>query len=370
VKPVRVAFVSPHALPGGAERYLELLMGALGPEWIAGAVTLQPGELVGRLQVAGHSVQVVPTGTRLGILTGAMRLRRALRALEPDVVHANGIKAALVAGIALAGTRVPIVWVKHDFAWDGRLGRLTGLLCRRIVGVSEAVTEALGPRLRARVRVIPNGLPPVTADAGAGRRRLEEMLECGPQARVVLALGRIHPVKGTLDLVRAAATVNAERPSVCFALVGVEDPGEPAYPPLVRREIARLGLEGVVRLLGHRDDALDLVAGADVLAVPSGPPGTPLRGEGFGLVALEGMAVGTPVVAYSAGALPEVLGDCGLLVTPGDTQALAKAIVRALDDTALRSDLARRGRARVAERFSLARVVEEMRACYLDAAGR
>jgi glycosyltransferase involved in cell wall biosynthesis len=368
VKPARVAFIASHALPGGAERYLELLMGAIGSEWIAGAIVLQDGVLVERLRAAGHPVRVVETGRRLGIFPAALRLRAALRELRPDVVHANGVKAALVAALALAGTRIPIVWVKHDFAWDGPLVRLTALASRRVVAVSSAVAEVFGARSRRRVRVVPNGLPEVQADAAAGRRCFEELLDLSPGAPVVLLLGRVHPVKGTVDFVAAAAALHATRPEARFAIVGAEDPGEPAYPGEVRRAIADHGLEGVVKMLGHRDSALDLVAAADVVAVPSGPPGTPLQGEGFGLVALEAMAVGTPVVAYAAGAVGDVLGDCGVLVEPGDTRAFARALLEVLDDDALRARLADCGRARVRENFSLDRVVEAMRRTYAEAA--
>lgn len=363
----RVAFIASHAQPGGAERYLELLLDALGPEWVAGVIVLQDGVFVERLRSAGHAVEVVPAGRRLGVLPAAWRLRRALRATGAEVVHANGIKAALVAALALPGTRTPLVWVKHDFAWDGPLAHSTALASKRVVGVSEAVTAAFKGPLRRRVRVVPNGLPDVSFDAGSGRRRLDELLR-SEGAPVVLQLGRVSPVKGVTDFVAAASHVASVRPDVRFAIVGADDPSTPDYPGQVRAAIAHHGLEKAVRLLGHQDDALDLVAAADVLAITSGAPGAPLPGEGFGLVALEAMAAGTPVVAYDAGAVGGVLGDCGLLVAPGDTRALAEEILRVLDDRPLRYRLAAAGRARVRERFTLGRVAGEMRRIYSEAA--
>ncbi len=127
LEPVRVSFVSSHALGGGSERYLELLLGSLEPEWVAGVICLQDGPFVERLRSLGHSVEVVQTsGPGRASRCGAPRLRRALRRQAPDVVHANGVKAALAAGLATPGTGIPVLWLKHDFSWDGPLGAAGG----------------------------------------------------------------------------------------------------------------------------------------------------------------------------------------------------------------------------------------------------
>ena len=363
---VRVAFVSSHARAGGSERYLELLLEDLGGDWVAGVVTPQDGELVDRLRAAGHRVVVVETGTRGGVITGAIRLRAELKALGPQVVHANGIKAALVAGLAVRGTRMPVVWVKHDFSFDhSRLVPLTAMLCREVVGVSAAVTEAIPPRLRGRVHIVPNGLPPLSPDVVRGRRRLVELAGNG---RHVLLVGRLNRVKGALELVEAAPRVLAAVPDVRFTLVGAADPGEPDYPAEVRAAIARLGVGDSVRLAGAQEQPLDLLGAAALVAVPSGPNGPRLRGEGFGLAALEAMAVGTPVVGYAAGALPEVVGECGILVAPGDRRALGAAITRVLTDERLRARLTECGPRRVRDHFALDATVDAMRQCYRQAA--
>jgi hypothetical protein len=286
---------------------------------VAGAVSLQEGWLVERLRAAGHPVAVVPAGRRLGILPAAVRLRRALLSRRPEVVHANGVKAALVAGLAMLGTGVPVIWVKHDFFWDGPLARFVARLCRQVVGVSAAVVEGLPAE---RVHVVPNGIAP---------------------------------------------GVRARGPGAHFALVGGEDPGEPEVADEVRSRAKALSLERAVTLLDHQDDPQALMAGADVVAIPSGPHAPRLRGEGFGMVAIEAMAAGTPVVGLAAGALPEVVGDAGLLVPPGDPAALSDALLRALTDEPLRARLVVAGPRRVAERFTLERMVDAMRERYREA---
>ena len=148
--PVPVTFVISHALSGGSERYLELLLDHLAPAWVHGVVSLQDGPFVPRLRASGFEVEVVETGPRLSMLASALRVRRLINRDPPAVIHANGVKAALVA--ALARPRAPVLWVKHDFSWDGPLAALVARRCARVVGVSAAVTETFGAGLRERVR--------------------------------------------------------------------------------------------------------------------------------------------------------------------------------------------------------------------------
>lgn len=317
---MRVAFVGSHAGHGGSERVLELLVEGLGPDWVERVVLLQDGPAAARLPAG---VEVVPVGRRLGLLTGAARLRSHLR--EADVVHANGVKAALVC--VLARPAAPVVWVKHDLSWDGRLGRWIAGRCAAVIGVSRAVVEGL-----PGASVVPNGVPDVTAAPA----------DLGP-GPIVLHVGRLHPAKGQHELLAVAPALPAQ---VVFA--GGEDPSQRAYAQRVR------ALAGDrVRFLGHRDDIAAVIAAADVVAITSGPDERGMGREGFGLAAIEAFAAGTPVVAYADGALPEVLGDAALLVPPGDRDALAAAITGLLADPERRAALARAGRARYEERYGV-----------------
>ena len=338
----RVTFVSSHARHGGSERYLERLVEELDDEHVGSIVALEDGPMVERLRARGRDVTVLPTGRRLSMLPAAFRLRRHLRRTGAGVVHANGVKAALVC--VLAGSRP--VWVKHDHSWDGWLARLIGLRCREVVGVSPAVVEVFRTVPRVQVSVVPTGVRVSLVDREAARATVRALV--GDRSGPVLTLvGRFHPVKGHLDLLAAAP------PGAVVLFVGDDEPSTPEHSARVREAAAR---DGAVVATG-RDDALTLLAGSDVAVVPSGP-------EGFGLVAVEAMAVGTPVVAYAAGALPDVVGDAGLLVPPGETAALREALERVLTDTAVRERVVAAGHKRVRTLFDPDRWVEAMRNRY------
>jgi glycosyltransferase involved in cell wall biosynthesis len=363
--PVRVTFVSSHARRGGSERYLADLVATLGSDWVYRIVSLQSGPLVDQLRAAGHAPEVLATSGRpAGLVATAIRLRRALARSGTQVVHANGIKAALVSVVATGGLGTPVVWVKHDFSWDGPLARAVARGCTTIVCVSGAVAATFHGAARRKVRVIHTGLPSIEVDRVGGRAKLAPH-GSAPAGPIVGLVGSFHPVKGHMDFLDAFRSVRQAVPEARAVFVGGVDPSVPEQEGRVRARVAELGLEPFVSFLGHRDDAIDLIAGLDVVVIPS-QAGT----EGLPLVSLEAQSVGTPVVAHAVGGLPEALGACGPLVPPGDVRALAGGILQVIGDVHLRERLVACGQRRMRERFSRAGMVDRMMACYVDAAAR
>jgi glycosyltransferase involved in cell wall biosynthesis len=366
--PPRVAFVSSYAALGGAELYLTRLLEQRDKLSIERVVCLQEGPFVERLRLLGYDPDVLHTSARArSLAASAWRLRRILARTRPDVVHANGLKGALVALAALSGTRVPVVWAKHDFSGNRRLTRLAAGRCACVIAVSAAVTEAFDAKTLRKVRVIHNGIPRAEVDRGAARRLVLAALG-EPTPRAVVALvGRLDPFKGHRELIAVAPELCRRVPGLRLMIIGGVNLAHPDFAQTLRTEVSDRGLEDDIRFLGHRDDAAMLIAGSDVLTISSDAVG--LGREGFPYVGLEAMAAGTPVVAYAGGGLSELLGDCGLLVPAGDRAALTDAIVRVVEDADLAARLGRCGRERVAKHFSLEGMVAQTIDVYRAAAG-
>jgi glycosyltransferase involved in cell wall biosynthesis len=178
--------------------------------------------------------------------------------------------------------------------------------------------------------------------------------------RIVTTSSADVPLKGLVFLVEALAKVRTEHPDAHLIVVGKR----PTEGP-VAQSIERYGLEGAVQFVKGITDAelVDLVRSAEVACVPS-------LYEGFSLPAAEAMATGTPLVATTGGAIPEVAGRDGetcLAVPPGDPGALATALSRLLADPALRARLGAAGRERVLARFTWAKAAEGTAARYREA---
>lgn len=178
--------------------------------------------------------------------------------------------------------------------------------------------------------------------------------------RIVTTSSADVPLKGLVFLVEALAKVRTEHPAAHLVVVGKRAEDGP-----VAQLIERYGLEGSVEFVKGISDAelVDLVRSAEVACVPS-------LYEGFSLPAAEAMATGTPLVATTGGAIPEVTGPDGetcLAVRPGDAGALAAGLSRLLGDPRLRERLGSAGRSRVLERFTWAKAAEGTVARYREA---
>jgi len=213
--------------------------------------------------------------------------------------------------------------------------------------VAEEVRERFDLPAERVVRVYPGLAPTAGGDATRGRR-------VAASDRYVLALGTVEPRKNLPTLVHAFDLVAAEDATLELVVAGPDGWGVEEFEAACdtarhRDRIRRLGYVAA-------RDRRDLLAGASALAFPS-------VYEGFGHPPLEAMQAGVPVVASSAGALPEVLGDAALLPDPHDTDAVADALARVTRDPTLRDELVARGTARVT-RYSWTRQAEELARLY------
>jgi glycosyltransferase involved in cell wall biosynthesis len=267
-------------------------------------------------------------------------LRRALRTAAPDLVHAHGLRAGLVAALARpTGCPLVVTWHNQVLA-QGMRGRvyrqLEGYVARAAditLGASADLVNratALGAR-DARLGVV---AAPDLAPATATPAELREELGVAPDRPLVLSVGRLHPQKGYDVLVAAAARWRARQPAPAVVIAG----SGPAYMSLAGQISHQ---RAPVILAGHRTDVPDLLAAADLAVVTS-------VWEARQLFAQEAMRAGTPLVVTSVGGLPELVGDAALLVPPGDIDALDSAVRLLLDDPRRRAEYGRRGAERAA----------------------
>ena len=202
--------------------------------------------------------------------------------------------------------------------------------------VRQELAELLGVD-PARVRVIPHGIDGIDGiDGVACSRRASAGRRAAPY---VLALGAVEPRKDLPTLVRAFAELARDHGDLELVVAGPDGWGAPAFAAAVAASGAARRIVRVGYLQATERQAL--LRGATALAFPS-------LYEGFGFPPLEAMALGVPVVATAAGAVPEVVGDAAELVPPGDAAALAAALGSVIGDSAVRARLVEAGHARAA----------------------
>ena len=308
---------------GGAERYVADLAIALRSRgWDVEVACSVAGAWAAPLRASNVPVNVLAGSlvTRRLSLRYVRALRRLLVQGRYDVVHAH-LYASAAAAAAAAPRNTPLVLTEHTEgpwrSWRARaVSRRFYRRASHIVAVSTAIRNVLVDAYHvppARIEVLP-AIPALPLRPHAPQPG-------GERSAVVGFAGRLTPEKGADVFLRAASLVARVVPEARFVVIG---------DGRLRRELEALagdlGLpEESVRFLGFRDDAADLIAGLDILAVPSRSDGTPL-------VVGEAMTAGVPVVASRVGGLPDQVTHrrTGLLVDPEDPEGLAAALVSLL----------------------------------------
>lgn len=369
---MRVALVCPYDLqvPGGVQNHVGSLAAALrdlGDD----VTTLSPGApatadathvAVGRSIGIPFNDSVAPIALWPG---AARRTVATLRRLRPDVVHVHEPTVPWVSLAATLRSPAPVVGTFHAWSDDDRAYRLARPLLRRVVdhlaakvAVSQAAAGyhagALGLSTAA-MRVIPNA---VEVPRFAGATPMEELRTDGEE--ILLFVGRLERRKGLEQLIRAFPILKTQRPGLRLLVIGdgpERDACQSLLPARLRVDVDFLGRVG-------QGELPRFYATADVFVAPA------LGGESFGIVLLEAMAAGTPVVASDIPGYRSVVTDGvnGRLVPTADPRALAAAIGALLDNHALRAALAQQGRATAAD-HDWPVVAQRLRTLYLEVTG-
>ncbi len=250
------------------------------------------------------------------------------------------------------------VYTKKNMMWRGRAWKVRTFLASAIAAQNSEMIENFfcGVRTRRKVRLVPCSVDSARftpADRiGSAHRDLGGSDDAPPQIGCV---ANVLPIKGQLCLIEALATV----PQACVKLAGPLLDQD--YFALLEQRIKALGLGERVAFLGPIADVASFLRSTDVFVLPTEYPG-----EGCSAALLEAMACGKACVATSVGGSKDVIenGRSGLLVPPNDPQALAAAIRRLLDDSALRAKLGCEALRRINERYDIRFEVAACEAIY------
>ncbi len=286
-------------------------------------------------------------------------VRRQLLWLAPDLVHANTLRAGIIASLAAIGSGRIVIWHVHDilprhplstaircFAWSLRR--------TQIIAVSHATASAFRGSLPFgnRIHVIHNGTNldqfPLKS---AGNLEFRKEIGIPEEAFLVCAVGQICARKGLLELLDAFEQTGKSAPRMHLAIAGkVVFVHEERYFESLLRAVAEPGVSDRVHFTGEVSDVSSLLQAADLLVLNS-------QQEPFGLVLVEAMACGTPVLATRVGGIPEIVkdGENGWLIEKGDTVGLSKKLLELSRDRSLLEKIAQAAHHETCPQFSLER---------------
>jgi L-malate glycosyltransferase len=343
----------------GGQNQVLLTVNGLRSLGLRAALVAHPdGELRRR---AAEGLELVPLAPRAEMdLSAAWKFSRLIKRLAPDVIHAHdphgvamaSLALSLGAGSAGAGAAPALLASRRvDFHLKGN--SFSKWKYRQVdcfIAASEAIRRMLvADGVEAdRAVTVHEGID-VHHVLSAPPVNVHEAFFLPRGAPVVGNVAALVPHKGQRYLIDAAHLVVRQIPDARFVILGEGEQREH-----LEKQVREHHLEKHVWLPGFRTDVLGCIKGFDLFVMSS-------ISEGLGTSLLDAMAASRPIVATTAGGIPEIVeeGVNGLLVPPRDHHALAQAIVRALSDEALRRRMGEAGFARVNERFTVERMVEK-----------
>ena len=401
-EPIKVLRVMARLNIGGPARHAIVLGRGLDERGFSsllvhGAVGPQEGSLESLLDSARvRAVKIQELGARIhpwSDLVAFVRLARVIFQEQPDVVHTHTAKAGALGRLTAAlynatrtrRRRAVVIHTFHGHVFDGYFGPLTATAVRvaernlarltdRVVAISLRQKEDLSQRYAvapsAKIDVVELGLDlsalleldedPSDENLGNVRANvLRSSLGLRREHIVFGYVGRFVPIKDLPALVRAFARVAAGAAEARLLLVG---DGEER--PVVERLITELHLSERVHLVGWQQDLRPVYGAMDAAVISS-------RSEGTPVALIEAMAAGRPVVAPDVGGVADIVADgrTGLVVRPGDPEALANAMLQLARDADLRKRLGCAARREVAARFTVDRLLTATSQLYRDALG-
>jgi glycosyltransferase involved in cell wall biosynthesis len=360
-----------HALAlGGAEYAMLMILDRLDRDLWQPHLACDGGPLAQRaaeLGVPVHTISLPRLRRSLqaprDLWCGIQALRRAVRQIHAELIVSNTVRSTFYTAPAAYMTGTPLIWYRHDFwlgetrpryAWvDTGIKRLFCTAAASLI--TNSVATAKRHPCREKITVIPNGIEIQRFNPMDNGCAFRQTYQIPSHVPVVGTLGRLCTVKGQDRFLRILAQIQATMPNVWGLVVGGAIFGEDNYATSLRRLAQDLQIDKQLIFTGQVADPAPALAAMDLFVQPG-------DAEAFGLVNVEAMAMAKPVVAFAHGALPEIVvnGQTGLLVQPGNEDALAGAVLQLLTNPDLCARMGEAGRERAMEYFSMDRVAAQV----------
>lgn len=301
-----------------------------------------------------------------------LRCRVVIKELSPDIVYCHSAKAGIYGRLACVGTRTKVVYNPHGWSFNMKCSPLKKMIYRCVEAALAITTNKIvcisdhefnsTPRYipSSKLVVIKNGIDVSQCNISLTKNNLtREMVGIPASAFVIGIIARISIQKGQDMLIDIAGILKEKIPNAFFLNVGGKSDDIP-----IEKMIEERGLHNCFFITGEVDNAINYASLFDVAVLTS-------RWEGFGLVLLEYMVAGKPIVAFKVDAIPEIIidGYNGLLVKNKDLTAFAKAIFLLYKNNDLKHKLVINGRTLVQEAFDVGRVAKEHERMLADLCG-
>jgi glycosyltransferase involved in cell wall biosynthesis len=314
-----------------------------------------PGQL--DVELKGEGVRVTIFGpARLSRPASVRAVRSGLSTLldatRPDVVVTHGPWAHCVFAPVVQRARLPIALFLHNPPASQWVDLLARRRIPQLIIANSRFTLRESKWWTSKTRAVTCTYPfarPLAIERQTTRARLG----ISPDTVVVLQASRLDPYKGHRLHLEALSRVRLDIDWLAL-FVGAAQPGKEAYARSLERLRNALGLESRVRFLGHRTDVYELMAAADLFCHPNVAP------EAFGIVFVEAMLAGVPIIATRMGGAEEILSEGGGELVPAESEALASALGRLITDRRRRDEIGRRGQELARERYTVERGVREL----------
>jgi len=376
VKKQKIFYLITKGNLGGAQKYVLELASALPKDQFDVTVFFGEGtELENRLKLAGIKTQKIEGLGRDIKLSGDWKtfwtLVHLFKQEKPDIIHLNSSKIGLLGALAGRFAGVPkIIFTGHGWAFNEPrsawqklaikiLHWLTVILCHQVIAVSEKTKLQLAhwPLIKNKFTVIHNGIPPIDfLSKTEARQELAKIVwkkgfdsQALDNAMIVGTIAELHKNKGLDFLLTALGGIKGKLENVLIWIIG---DGEEI--DRLKEQAKRLRLKDHVTFLGKIPEASRFLRAFDIFTLTS-------RTEAFPYALLEAGQAGLPVIASSAGGIPEIISEFnqGILVRPGNTKEIKLALVRLLENPSERQKFGDNLAKKVNKEFTVEKMVEK-----------